>query len=1139
MHATLSRCLALCACLAGALPAVAAPDDSAARIALIDPSGLRVFPSADARYFLTQSRDGLRWWERAQGRILADVPGPGDLSLANPVAPVGPPGGDQLYFATADEVLCVSLAEGRVTARHPLPGIDLLHWDDARRHLLAIDNDAAPGRLAVHTLDAGLNPAAPPVTLPVTLDQPAKSWDPRANGYGGIHAVLPAPGGGWYFQVNPAGDFLARADLKGDGYDGVLALQRQYDDDQQLLGELFTVGDHWFSLENHNRHGRDAYLHVLDPATLHVTKTFPFRTYFSHPARVRLVRPFGAAPGPGPLLFTDGYELHLIDPAASADTPARVIDTRAFGFSERGVTAAWADAGHTRLFLADDTRFGVFTLTPAGLEERQDFRQGFARFTSLARDPLTHDLLATDSSHTLWRLGLRENGVLVSAVGPGVVQAQVDPGTDTLFVLERKQGASLSAKYTAVFSTPEAYPGVKLTAGVKSGWGDEVPPHDVVFSPSGALAVVHDAVIDVATGEKRFPIPDFSSRPPTGWPDDHADRAAICQDDAVLVVRQETLGRLAAYDCTTGTVLWEKPLAAERAARLIGFDDDNRLQVLLSAPFELQTLDRDTGETLRHAALEIPGAPTAPFALTFAADRSAALLRHGDRTSLIRFPTGTVAATFPTPGEINAWWFDAASPILIGAPARGGLLILSAATGETLTTLALKPATRQWAAFAPDGRFDMAGSMADDLYRVVDGTAQSLGQFQNLLLQPGLLGTVLGPAATPAPAPVLPGLAELPTLRLALTGTESRGLFVEDDIPTVATDAPAVSLTLTASGPNLAAAQFRLYQNGKLLGQGTRGLFVEDDDAATSNTFREKVYQVPLLPGENRFRAVAVTPDGIESLPAGLVVASRSPDAGSGGLRLHALVIGVNTYQNPKYNLNYAVGDAEAFAAALDRGARDIYTGVSVTTLLDADATKARIAEAFRRIAATAGPRDTFVFYFAGHGTVSTGERAAFYLAPTGLTQLYTGAASLDHEAIGTDELLAWSADIPAQKQLFLLDACQSGEALEAVARRGAAEEKAIAQLARSSGTHWLTATGSQQFATEVAELGHGLFTYALLAAMRGEADAGDGLVSVNELKADLETVVPELSAAHRGSAQFPASFGTGQDFPLVRVVQP
>ena len=102
-----------------------------------------------------------------------------------------------------------------------------------------------------------------------------------------------------------------------------------------------------------------------------------------------------------------------------------------------------------------------------------------------------------------------------------------------------------------------------------------------------------------------------------------------------------------------------------------------------------------------------------------------------------------------------------------------------------------------------------------------------------------------------------------------------------------------------------------------------------------------------------------------------------------------------------------------------------------------------------------------------------------------------------------------------------------------AIAMRGAAEEKAIAQLARSTGSHWLTASGSEQFAAEFSQLGHGVFTYALLQGLKGGAANGDKQITVNELKAYLEIQVPELSQKYKGSPQYPASYGYGNDFPI------
>ncbi len=82
-----------------------------------------------------------------------------------------------------------------------------------------------------------------------------------------------------------------------------------------------------------------------------------------------------------------------------------------------------------------------------------------------------------------------------------------------------------------------------------------------------------------------------------------------------------------------------------------------------------------------------------------------------------------------------------------------------------------------------------------------------------------------------------------------------------------------------------------------------------------------------------------------------------------------------------------------------------------------------------------------------------------------------------------------------------------------------------------------MAAAGSEQYATEVESLGHGLFTFTLLEALGGGADGAprDGNVTVYELKAYLNDQVPELSMEHKGSTQWPYTFSIGHDFPLIR----
>ena len=130
-------------------------------------------------------------------------------------------------------------------------------------------------------------------------------------------------------------------------------------------------------------------------------------------------------------------------------------------------------------------------------------------------------------------------------------------------------------------------------------------------------------------------------------------------------------------------------------------------------------------------------------------------------------------------------------------------------------------------------------------------------------------------------------------------------------------------------------------------------------------------------------------------------------------MQLHLLIIGVNTYRNPKYNLNYAVPDATAVQDLAQAKAGNIFTKVNVTTLFNDNATRPAILEAFAAIAQKSGPGDVFVFYYAGHGVMSSDARPEFFLAPHELTQLYGADDQLRAKAISSAELLAAGPGIP------------------------------------------------------------------------------------------------------------------------------
>ncbi|MBC6995225.1 caspase family protein [Neolewinella lacunae] len=444
-------------------------------------------------------------------------------------------------------------------------------------------------------------------------------------------------------------------------------------------------------------------------------------------------------------------------------------------------------------------------------------------------------------------------------------------------------------------------------------------------------------------------------------------------------------------------------------------------------------------------------------------------------------------------------------------------------------------AAEGWAVVAPDGRFDAAPWAMQRMYYRVGTENYPLEQLLEGFYTPGLLAEILSRSSTPPPPVNINRIGQKPTVTIQYTAG-TRNLTVEDDdvaasIVALTQDAKIVVKAVAAGST---VAEIRLYHNGKLVSPGTRNLIVEDDPGGN-----EKSFQLRLLPGENTLKAVAINAERTESDPALLLIQYTAPaDAPANnslrdGITLHLLTVGINQYKNPRYNLNYAEADAAGLENRLQTGMQGLVGNTRLYSIRNEQATRANILAALETVRTQAGPNDVFVFYFAGHGVMSEGTEADFFLVPHDVTQLYGDPNSLQNKGISATEMKNLAAAIPAQKQLYLLDACQSAGAVQRMAARGAAEEKAIAQLARSTGTHWLTASGSEQFASEFDQLGHGAFTYVLLAGLAGEAAGNDQRVSVNELKAYLEATVPELTEKHSGQAQYPASFGFGQDFPV------
>jgi uncharacterized caspase-like protein len=112
---------------------------------------------------------------------------------------------------------------------------------------------------------------------------------------------------------------------------------------------------------------------------------------------------------------------------------------------------------------------------------------------------------------------------------------------------------------------------------------------------------------------------------------------------------------------------------------------------------------------------------------------------------------------------------------------------------------------------------------------------------------------------------------------------------------------------------------------------------------------------------------------------------------------------------------------------------------------------------------------------------------------------------------------------VDASQLLFVLDACNSGQALEAEEkRRGPMNSSGLAQLAYEKGMYILTAAQSYQVALEAAQLGHGYLTFALIeeGLKKGMADRDlkDGQVLAREWFNYAAERVPQMQQQSPGT---------------------
>jgi len=244
--------------------------------------------------------------------------------------------------------------------------------------------------------------------------------------------------------------------------------------------------------------------------------------------------------------------------------------------------------------------------------------------------------------------------------------------------------------------------------------------------------------------------------------------------------------------------------------------------------------------------------------------------------------------------------------------------------------------------------------------------------------------------------------------------------------------------------------------------------------------------------------------------------------------RKFALVVGISRYRYNERglkNLQYADADARAVRDYLQRPEGGNFAPADILYLENEHASLEAVRAGFNRFLRQAGPNDLVLIFIAGHGSPDPDapQRLYFLLHDSRATDMARTALPMSE----LQDLL--DNRVRAGRVIVFVDTCHSAGLSEGqlTTRRIAlpSENNLInlyaAQLFKENGRAILTASDVSEEAAEGTTWGsgHGVFTWALLKGLEGEADADDDhFVTAGELF----TYVRERVHLETGGTQTP-----------------
>ena len=486
--------------------------------------------------------------------------------------------------------------------------------------------------------------------------------------------------------------------------------------------------------------------------------------------------------------------------------------------------------------------------------------------------------------------------------------------------------------------------------------------------------------------------------------------------------------------------------------------------------------------------------------------------------------------TLPTDERIA---FSPDSSRIAGIRKDGFVCIWDAVTGKELAQFVFYN-NYEWIVISPEGYYNASPGGDHYLNVRIGRSVYGIDQFRELFFRPDFVSAQLGQGVDRkarkdlSQTHLITQIASYSPPEITITGSDSSPAKNSRAISFTEASSAKFRFSVSVEDKNRPLTAIQVFVNGKRLDSDAmqnlsapRSLRMENAQLLVGKGEKKIEFSltVDIDNGKNRIEIVAS--NGYSEARKHIDVAY---EAASGEIipppKLWILAIGVNKYINPSIpSLNYCVNDARGIIEAFRQQEGKRYAKVNFLLIADGETlepTAKNIRDSFKFLS-EASSQDVVLLFIAGHGV--SGKNDAFYYLPKDASFAADGELR-ESEAISSSEI--FSVLNARGNRLVFIDACHSGGLSN---KTGSVNNEKLIRSLLDSNAFIFTSSRGSELSQEKDTYKHGIFTYALIQGLNGNASSASGRISMMELGAYVSREVKNITNNKQNPCPFTMGF--------------